>query len=127
MLSLLLAQEGQMQEPYFELDATVAMFISGVIIPILVGLVTKLHASSALKAILHAFLSAVAGLIITATALDGVAVFSRESLVLAFMTWITGVAAYFGFLVPTQVSTKINLATKDVGIGPSAPDTTRIE
>jgi chromate transport protein ChrA len=118
----LLAQEGAMQEPFFELDATVAMFISGVLIPILVGLVTKLGAPPALKAILHALLAAIAGLIITATTLDGVAVFSRESLVSAFIAWITGVAAYLGFLKPTQISPAVNHATANFGIGPKNPN-----
>lgn len=113
----LLAQEGAMQEPFFELDATVLMLVGGVVIPILVGVVTKLRAPSWLKAVLHALLSAVAGLVITATALDGVAVISREALVTAFITWITGVAAYFGFLTPTGISPAVNLHTANFGIG----------
>lgn len=124
MLLLLLAQEGRMQEPLFELDATVSIFITGILIPILVGIITKLHAPAAVKAIAHAFLAGIAGLIITATTLDGVAVISREALVTAFITWMVGVVAYFGFLVPTNISPKINVATANIGIGigPSAPD-----
>jgi len=115
----LLAQEGAIQEPLFELDATICMFIGGTLIPILVGLITKVTAPSWLKAIIHALLAAIAGMIITATTLDGVAVFSRESLVTAFITWITGVAAYLGFLKPTEISPAINRATSGFGIGPA--------
>jgi uncharacterized membrane protein AbrB (regulator of aidB expression) len=115
----LLAQEGALQEPLFELDATMSMFIGGVLIPILVGIVTKITAPPWLKAVLHALLAAVAGLIITATQLDGVAVFSREGFVTAFITWVTGMAAYFGFLKPTQISPAVNRATSGFGIGPA--------
>jgi hypothetical protein len=45
----LLAQEGAIQEPFFELDATVLMLVGGTFLPILVGIVTKLRAPSWLK------------------------------------------------------------------------------
>lgn len=113
----LLAQEGAIQEPFFEFDATLLMLIGGAIIPILVGVVTKLRAPSWLKAILHAGLAAAAGLAITATAYEGVAVISREAFVTAFITWITGVAAYLGFLNPTGISPAVNHATANFGVG----------
>jgi hypothetical protein len=116
---MLLAQEGAMQEPLFELDATVVTFITGALLPLLVGVITKLHLHSGVKAVIHAFLSAISAMIITSTTLEGVAVISRETLVTAFITWLVGVAAHFGFWTPTTVTPKLNHNTADFGIGPT--------
>lgn len=123
MLLQILAQEGGMQEPLFELDSTIVTMLSGVVIPILVGIIFKLRAPSAVKALGHLFLSIVAGLLNTAIFLDGVAIISRESAVNAALSYVMGVAAYYGLLQHT-VSPTINRNTAEFGIGPADPNRT---
>lgn len=101
----------------FTLSALVTTMIVGSLIPILVGAVTKLQAPAWVKAWLHLLLSAIAGGITSAITLDGTAVLSRATLLNACATWLVGIAAYHGFLRPTNISTAVNVATKDIGIG----------
>jgi len=99
------------------IDASLAMFIVGVLLPIVVGIITKLSAPSWLKAVLHMLFAAVASLIITSITLDGTAVISKTSALIAFGTWITGMATYFGFLMPSGISPAVNTKTARIGIG----------
>ena len=105
-----------MQEPFFELDSTWVMFLTGALIPLLVGLVTKLNTHSAVKAILHLGVAAAASMINVSITLDGVAIISRETLVTFFMTWLTGIATYLGFWLKTGVSPAVNYRTRNFGI-----------
>ena len=104
----------------FTIDAAIATVVVGSLLPILVGIVTKLNAPSWLKAVLHALLAAVSGLLITSQTIDGQAVISKEGVVVAFSTWVVGMAVYFGFLVPTRISPTVNDITKDFGLGPAS-------
>lgn len=100
----------------FTLSAAAVTIITGQLLPILVGIVTKASLSSAWKAVLHGLLSAVSGAVVVATQLDGTAVFSKVTLVDALVVWISGMATYAGFLSKT-VSPKVNAATANFGIG----------
>lgn len=111
------AQDGTVESAaVFTLSATVVTFVVGTLLPILVGIVTKLQTAAVVKAWLHGLLAAVAGALVVATQLDGTAVFSKETILAAFVVWITGIAAYHGFLVPTKISPAINEATAGIGI-----------
>lgn len=74
-----------------------AVWITGLIapvLPLLVAFITKLNASSLLKAVLHIILSAIAALVVQASVNDGVAVLSKQGLVLAIGTWAVGVVSH---------------------------------
>lgn len=101
----------------FTLDALLVSTLLGTVLPILVGLVTKLNAASWVKGVSLLFLSAVTGLISTSTTLDGTAVFSKESLILALIAWVTAVATYFGLLKPAEVTAVVQERTANVGVG----------
>lgn len=92
----------------------------GTVLPILVGIVTKEVASGGLKSVLLLLFSAIQGLIVTATTVDGAAILSTEAIVVAGLGWVSAVASYYGFLKPTNVSGAVNTKTSDFGVGKSS-------
>lgn len=99
------------------IDPFAVSILVGTVLPILVGLVTKLNASSALKSILLLTFAAVEGLIVNATVTDGSAVFSWHTVAVAGIGWVTAVASYYGLLKPTGVSPVVNDKTAHLGVG----------
>lgn len=99
----------------FQADVATLSLIVGVVLPILVGVVTKELASGGLKATLLALFSGVAGLVNGAINADGV--FTRESLYAAATTWVIAVATYYGYWKPTGAAQKVAQATDKAGIG----------
>lgn len=91
-------------------------FASGVVIPVLVGLLTKLNASSGVKAALNAFLSAVAGAVIVATQQNGSVDLGHVVIGIA-ETWVVSVSTYYGFLKPTGAAAAVHKATASFGLG----------
>jgi hypothetical protein len=102
----------------FTLDTTLVMIITAVVLPLLVGLVTKYNAHPAVKWIVTAFCAAAAALINTSITETGVAVISKESLVLACVTFLTTTLAYLGLYKPIDANARL---APTVGIGPSTP------
>lgn len=97
------------------LDLTTWAFLGGTIVPILVGLLTKLHASPAVRGLLNLVLSAVTGLIAVAVTQDGV--LDKASIVAGFMALVASVGTYYGVLKPIGVTGAIQRATADFGLG----------
>jgi len=95
-------------------DMTLLALVSGVIVPLLVGVLTKLNASSGVKAVLNLGLSALAAGLATANEID----FTWKPFLVNFaFTWVVSVATYYGFWRPTEVSTKVQEATAEFGVG----------
>lgn len=95
-----------------------ASFVVGVVIPTIVGLVTKKLASSALKSWVLLFLSAVSTVLVAAVTTGN---FETEALVNGFfVTFVTAVAAHYGFFKPAGVTGTegvIQSATPTFGVG----------
>jgi hypothetical protein len=104
-------------ESTITIDPFAVSILVGTVLPIVVGLVTKLGASSGLKAVLLLLLSAVQGLIVSSTMGDGAAVFSTETLLIAGLGWVSAVASYYGLLTPTGISPAVNNKTARFGLG----------
>lgn len=83
-------------------------------LPAIVSFVTKSSASAGIKQFVTAVLSAVTGLIVTSTQLDGTAVLSKEAALLALSTFITTQATYWGLWKPHAINAKLN---SEFGIG----------
>jgi hypothetical protein len=95
-------------------DMTIIALATGVIIPLLVGLLTKLNASSAVKAVLNFGLSALAGGLATVSETD----FQWKPFLVNFaLTWVVSIATYYGLWSPSGVSAKVNDIAPEVGIG----------
>jgi hypothetical protein len=96
------------------LSALVTTMLVSYILPALVALVTKLQASTWLKQFVNALLSALTGLITTAVTLDGTAVFSQNTLVLALGSFLLSQASYVALYKPYDANSKV---APGVGVG----------
>lgn len=87
----------------------------GAVMPVLVGLVTKLNASASLKATTLLVLDAVNG-VLTEFFTAPAGFDWGDATVNALTALIVSVATYYGFLKHT-ISVPLNSATRNVGIG----------
>ena len=99
------------------LDATFVMMFTATLIPLLVGLITKINASSMVKSVSMIVLNALAAFVTTSTLADGSAVFTKEGFIAFGIGVGQSVAIYLGIWKPTGVSEKINLNTAVLGVG----------
>lgn len=95
-------------------DGQTIILISGVVIPILVGLLAKAAAPSGLKAILNAALTGAAAVLSQTVPGD----FRWRAFFTAWAaTWVVAVATHFGFYKPTGVTGAVQSSTANVGVG----------
>lgn len=87
-----------------------------IVLPILVALVTKNLASKSVKALTLAALSIVSGVVANAIA-DGGVIKVEPVLSSALTSYVTAVAAYYGYYKPSGVAGKVGEATKHFGFG----------
>lgn len=99
-----------------ELDVQTLNMLAGLVIPLLVGVVTKKLADSWVKAVTNFALSALSGGLAVAIAADGM-VHLRDWIVAMVSTWIVSIATYYGFWKPTGVALQVQDATAMFGIG----------
>lgn len=90
------------------------VLIGSVIVPLLVGLLTKLHASASVKAVLNLALNGVVAALATVNEID----FDWK---VFLINWGFGlavaVAVYYGVYKPTEVADKVAKIAPDLGIG----------
>ena len=96
------------------LSVLIVTLIVGHVIPLATALITKCNAAAWVKQVTTGILSAVAGMLTTATQADGTAVLSKESLALALVAFLASQAAYVGFYKPHAANQKL---APGVGIG----------
>ena len=89
------------------ISALIVTILIGCVIPILVGIITKINASSRLKGALLLVLNLVQGAIIAGTTATGDAVFTADSLVLFAVGVATSLATYYGIYKPADVAAKL--------------------
>lgn len=101
-------------EHVITIPMTVWAMITGTVIPLVVGLLTKITARPGVKIVTSLVLNAVSGIVGAAVVLDGNAVISTETLVLAGLTLIQSLATYVGIWKP--LNSQAHLApTKGLG------------
>lgn len=86
------------------LTPLVVTMLSGLVIPILVGYITKSGAAPQVKQVATILLAGVAALLTSSTLADGSAVFSLETLLLAAMAWLVSIASYLGVYRPLNLN-----------------------
>lgn len=86
------------------LTPIVVSMLSGLVIPIVVGIVTKSGARPQVKQVATILLAGIAALITSSTLADGSAVFSVETLLLAAMAWLVAIASYLGVYRPLNLN-----------------------
>jgi hypothetical protein len=99
------------------IDPLFVMTITSLLLPLAVGLVTKLSASSGLKSLVLLVSNAVAALIVQATQADGSAVIEKQT----FLLWAVGlaisVATYYGVYKPTGAADTVQNVAPTKGLG----------
>ncbi len=101
----------------FAIEAQTVQLILGVILPLIVGVVTKANASKSVKALVLLILSLIGTTLSGAIGDDGAAVFSQEMLSGIVQTWVVAIATYYGLWKPSGASAVINTKTADFGLG----------
>lgn len=98
----------------------IVTMVVGVILPIIVGLVTKASWSGSVKAVLLALLSALSGLGTSFLDIPAGDTWQwKQAVFLALTTWVIAVATYFGLYKPetkdgnSVAKTTANLLVKD--------------
>ena len=92
----------------------VVTLLSGTIIPILVGLVTKSSASAGWKQAATVVLAGVAGLIQSSVGVTGASVLSTDTLILAAASWVVAIATYHGVYQAHDINSTLS---PDRGLG----------
>lgn len=99
------------------LDVEFVSLLIGTVIPLLVGLLTKLNASSGVKAVVNALLAALAGFLTEAGSDEFVL---GSAIVTVLLTWAVSVATYYGLYKPTGTSQAVQRSTRNFGVGSSS-------
>jgi hypothetical protein len=95
-------------------DAALLATLAGLLVPLLVGIVTKLTAPAGLKAMINAALTALGGLVATIVPGD----FRWHPFLAAWATaWVVSVATYYGLWKPSGVAPALQQSTATVGVG----------
>lgn len=95
-------------------DMTLLALLVGVIVPLLVGLLTKLNASPALKAFFNLGLTALGAALATSNQIG----FSWKPFAVNFgVAWAVSVGTYYGFYKPTGTAAKVANVAPGVGVG----------
>lgn len=105
------------------LDVNTLNVLIGTAIPLLVALLAKWSASSALKAVMNAVLSAAAAAlqVVLAGCADMCPLEWTPFLSTFFVTWVTSIASYYGLWKPTETAVKVQSKTANFGVGSKAP------
>lgn len=102
-----------------EVDVAALTFVVGTLIPVLVALVTKAHASPGVKAVITALLSAVAGAASLAIAGEGKIDVAHVAVSIG-VAWFTAITTHFGLLKPVGVTGAegaVAQSTRRIGVG----------
>jgi hypothetical protein len=106
-----------MSDTIVSFDSQTVALVVGVVIPLVVGALTKMRAPDGLKAVLNLGLSALTALLSTAV-VDGGEFLLKEFLTLLAMTWGTSIVSYYGLHKPTGLAGSVATATSGFGVGP---------
>lgn len=102
------------------LSAMVTTFVVSTVLPLIIAFVTKRHAPNWVKQVVSIAAAAVTAIITAGTQLDGTAVISKETVILAFTGLVTQITTYLGLYKPNSVS---EFTLPGFGLGPAGdPD-----
>lgn len=97
------------------LDIATWTLLSSLVLPLLVGLVSKGVASKKLKATLLALFSVANGAVSSAIQNDGI--LTNATISAAVVSFVVAVASYYGYLKPSGTSAAVQEKTTNFGIG----------
>lgn len=88
------------------LSAFIVTLVVAYLIPLVTAFITKVSASTTLKQFVTLVLSAASGFITNATMQDGTAVFTKQALLFAVLSFATANVAYLGTWKPHDINAK---------------------
>jgi len=95
-------------------DMTLLALLTGVIVPLLVGLLTKINASSSVKAFVNLSLTTLGAALATVNQID----FDWKVFAVNFgVAWAVSIGTYYGFYKPTGTADKVAEIAPNVGVG----------
>lgn len=97
-----------------KLSALLTTVLVSYAIPIFTGLFTKVNASAGVKQAVTGLLAAINGFLVNATMDDGSAVFTKEALLLASLSFMLSLVSYGQLWKPHDINAKL---APDKGIG----------
>jgi len=100
----------------FVIAAPAVQFIVALLIPVAVGLLTKLTFPGWLKGVITILLNAVNALVVTAVTTDGSALISQAVLLAWVMNTLISIATYFAVYKPAGITS----STPDGKLGPNS-------
>lgn len=89
------------------IDTTTQLVITGSLVPLVVALLTKLHAAPWLKAVVNGLLAAVVGAIAVVVQAPDHMQRWQDFVVAIALAWVVSTASYFGLYKPTTVEAKV--------------------
>ena len=94
--------------------------IQGTVLPIVVGILTKVDAPDPIKVFVNLLLNAVGGLVAVVVVSDGVATLSLNAVVAAGLGFVASIATHYGFWKPIGVTgsdAETNRLLPAIGLG----------
>src|SRR5688500_12073185 len=88
--------------------------ITGLLLPIVIGFITKANASKSFQAIVGILVAAVGAIVVRATTVDGAAVFDQALILDATLVYVPQIASYLGFWKNLDLNQKM---APNVGLG----------
>jgi hypothetical protein len=99
-----------------QISSLTVQLILSMVIPLVVGLLTKISTSSGVKAVLMLVLNAVQTLIVQATMADGTAIIDQSTFIAWALALVVSVATYFGVYKPLNITS----STPDGKLAPNS-------
>ena len=99
-----------------DVDTLLLAFVSGTVIPLATGILTKAAARPGLKAMISAALSGVTAFVAYLTEFAGVGTW-KVALLTGLATWVAHAGSYHGFWKPTGIAAQVQVSTDPVGLG----------
>lgn len=109
----------QPPQPTITLDAQAVAFVIGVLLPFVTAFLTKLSASSRLKAIVNLVLVGITGVVAVLTTNAGRTLTVKEFILAIGTAFVAAIASHYGLWKPTGATPAVQAATPNFGLGPA--------
>lgn len=114
---VLVASTSADPSPTIHVDAALLVFLAGSLMPLLTALLTKLDASSKVKAILNLVLSIAAGVLAAFIAAGDAGLSVLQMLTAGITAYLSSQVTYSGLWRPTGTTARIGTSTSGFGLG----------
>lgn len=102
-------------------SAELITILVGIVLPLVTGIITKLNATSAVKAVANAVLSVVAGFLVALANAPEQGLDLYVFLYAVALAFVSSIASFHGIWKPTGIAGRVQATTADFGIGSSTP------